>query len=184
MLDVFCLQAQIFNGPGIYTLFSLAKLMSSMVYSGDDVDDVSTCSSPLFEVVIGGAISQYISPETVHRMQQVGSSYRRRLCKIVWRLYNESLLFDDNRISLTTKARRYVELVCLFLDKAMLTEVFSLRITCKANNGIRKFPIYYSAYRELEANVIEGFIAYDASRFVSTTAINTLIGFHCIRLSE
>jgi hypothetical protein len=66
------------------------------------------------------------------------------------------------------------ELVGLFFDEAILTNLFFPRISCKVNNDIRRFPIYYATYRELEANLIEGFIACNACRFVSTTIINTV----------
>jgi hypothetical protein len=85
--------------------------------------------------------------------------------QIAWRVYQESLLFDSDRISLSTKDRWYVELVGLFLGEAMLADLFSLRITCKANSDI-------------VLRVYEEFIAYRASRFASTTIINAVIGLH------
>jgi hypothetical protein len=67
-----------------------------------------------------------------------------------------SLLIDGDCISIFSKARRYVELVCFLRDEVMLREVLALRLTCKANHEWRRFPVYYGCYRELlEAHLIE-----------------------------
>ena len=79
------------------------------------------------------------------------------------------------------KAQRYTELACLMFDLHMLVDVFSLRITCKSNSVRRRFPmnnINTDRYEELEANIIEEFIGYGSSRFVSTAVIYALISIH------
>jgi hypothetical protein len=177
IVNVFCQKSQLVNSPDMYALFSLTKLMTSMI-PNDENDDEDDDNKALFEVAIAGAFSQHIALQTVQQSTEVKYPVKRRLCKLAWRVYKESLLMDGDRIGMSIKARRYVELVCLFLDKAMLTDVFSLRITCKVNSVIKRFPICQPTYRELEANLIESFIAYDASRFVSTNIVYSISAFH------
>ena len=76
------------------------------------------------------------------------------------------------------KARRYTELVCVLFDLPMLGDVLSLRLTCKSNNERRRFPVCYVEYRELEANLIEEWVAYGSSRFVSTDVIFAVMAIH------
>jgi hypothetical protein len=90
----------------------------------DDGEDTINDSRVLFVFAIATVISEHISLETVEKMQFATFCLKQRLFKIAWQVYNESLLFDGDRISLSTKAQRYVELVCLLLDREMLTEVF------------------------------------------------------------
>ena len=91
---------------------------------------------------------------------------KRRL--IACRVYQSTLLLDRDRLSAVMKACRYTEVVCFLFDLPMLGDVLSLRLTCKSNNERRRFPVCYVEYRELEANLIEEWVAYGSSRFVST----------------
>mmetsp|Transcript_6569 Transcript_6569/g.12625 ORF Transcript_6569/g.12625 Transcript_6569/m.12625 type:complete len:82 (+) Transcript_6569:466-711(+) len=74
----------------------------------------------------------------------------------------------------------YVEVWCLLLDRVMLGELLSLRMTCKSNHeaGRRRFPVCYSYYRELEANMMEEWVAYASSRFVPTSVLHAVSRIH------
>jgi ankyrin repeat protein len=196
MLDEFREQAHAEDSADICSLFSLTKLMSSVMASGRERaaegHSSGSCSSEeasadvsalVMEAAVVSVLRDYFCFETVHTMQMLlKSTYcvRKRLCCLAWQEYNRSLEMDGERITLRVKARRYVELVCFFLDEAMLTDVYSLRRTCKANSDtIRRFPVFYSScYRELEANLIEGFLAHDACRFASTVNIRAALQVH------
>ena len=81
-------------------------------------------------------------------------------------------MLDGDRLSVGVKARRYMELVCFLFDLTMLSDVLSLRLTCQSNNERRRFPVYLpTAYYELEANLIEEWVGFGSSRFVSTAII-------------
>jgi hypothetical protein len=175
-------------------LFSLTKLMTMMMKTDDDdtsmtlatlCDDaheetVNLCGNQnLSEMHIANALyHSIITTEKRQQMQQNRYPLKSKLCQVAWRVYIASLTLDGDRITPTTKALRYVELLSLLLDKAMLTDTFALRVTCKANNEIRRFPVCYGVYRELEANLIEGFVAIEASRFVATQDIQLAIQLH------
>ena len=100
------------------------------------------------------------------------------LCKLSCVAFLNSLNFDGKRIDLTTKARRYAELVCFFLYADVMKNVFALRMTCTSNHKYRRFPLYYQDYSELEANLIEGYLGYDACRFVSTSQMCSILSLH------
>lgn len=54
----------------------------------------------------------------------------------------------------------------------MLSDVLSLRLTCKSNNERRRFPVYgEESYHELEANVVEEWLGFGSCRFVSSDVI-------------
>jgi hypothetical protein len=93
-------------------------------------------------------------------------------------VYQSTLLFDGDRLTVPAKACRYVELVCFLFDLSMLGDVLSLRMTCKSNNERRRFPVCYVAYRELEANIIEEWLGYGSCRFVSTDVIHAAMAIH------
>ena len=97
---------------------------------------------------------------------------------MAWRVYQSSLLLDGDRITLAVKARRYMELVCLLFDSAMLGDVLALRMTCKSNSERRRFPVCFVTYQELEANIIEECVAYGSSRFVSTDVLHAVLAIH------
>jgi ankyrin repeat protein len=177
MMTRLCEALKVKADTGVYGLFAMTKLMSNMM---NDDDAAAPDDREVFEIAIARGFSQSIATSTVPKRRKLCRPYplRRKLCRLAYRVYLETLLFDGERISLSIKARRYVELVCLFLDQAMLTDVCALRMTCKSNHLIRRFPIYYSTYRELEANLIEGFVGYDACRFVSTSQMYQIIAIH------
>jgi hypothetical protein len=103
---------------------------------------------------------------------------KRRLVLIAWRVYESTLLMDGDRLSAQDKASRYMELVCFMFDKTMLRDLLPLRLTCKSNNERRRFPVCYGMYRELEANLIEEWVAYGSSRFVSTNIMLAVVAIH------
>jgi hypothetical protein len=74
----------------------------------------------VFETAIARAYRQDLVKIPVEQMSQVQYSLRRRLTRLAGIVYCDSLLIDSGRISLSTKARRYAELVYFLLDEAML----------------------------------------------------------------
>jgi hypothetical protein len=89
-----------------------------------------------------------------------------------------SLLLDGDRLTVAAKAQRYTELASFLFDLDMLGDVLSLRMTCKSNNERRRFPVCHGTYRELEANIVEEWLAYGSCRFVSTDVICGAIAMH------
>jgi hypothetical protein len=170
----------IIASAGEHVSFPLTKLMSSMLpHSYDDTNDGDDdTAKTLFNSAVDVALEQTISSEITERINQVNFSLKRKLVILAYEIYSASLLVDGDRISLNTKARRYVELVCLFLDKMMLIELYQLRTTCKSNDEQRTFPVFHSPNQELEANLIEIFVAYDASRFVPSETIKLTINYY------
>lgn len=59
-----------------------------------------------------------------------------------------------------------------------MREVLALRLTCKSNHQWRRFPVVHDAEHELEVNLIERFLGYDASRFVSTQVLHGVLNMH------
>jgi cytohesin len=175
MMTRLCEALHVKADTGVYALFAMTKLMSSVMH---DEDDATADDREVLEIAIARGFNQSIATSTVPKTQDIPDyPFRRKLCRLAYRVYLETLLFDGERISLITKARRYVELVCFFLDQAMLTDVCALRMTCKSNHLIRRFPVLSYCY-ELEANLIEGFVGYDACRFVSTSQVHQIIAIH------
>jgi hypothetical protein len=121
---------------------------------------------------------QTVSNAVIEHMQKTPYVLKRRLVRIAWRVYQSTLLLDGGRVTASTKAHRYVELVCLLFDLSMLGEVAALRMTCKSNNERRRFPVCYVTYRELEANIIEEWLGYGSCRFVSTDIIHAVMAIH------
>ena len=77
---------------------------------------------------------------------------------------------------MTVVARRYAQLVSLFADQTVLTDLLALRLTCQSNNYRQRFPVTrLPVYHELEVNLVESFIASDASRLVPTGLVNSLL---------
>ena len=77
---------------------------------------------------------------------------------------------------LSAVARQYAQLVSLFADHDMLADLLALRLTCQSNNYRQRFPVTrLRAYHELEVNLVESFIATDASHLVSTGLVNSLL---------
>ena len=173
MMDLFFQNSDIPNLPVNNGLFSLAKLM---IYStGYNTCNYNSSSNPpgyipALEAAIGSALHSYSALWQVTPQELTPTDYtvKARLTRIAWRVCCDSMLIDGDRISISTKAHRYVELVCCLFNTPMLRQLISLRITCKSCNERRRFPACGEVYRELEANLIESFFGYDACRFIST----------------
>ena len=149
-------------------------------FAGDDGDDETSEEHDMFEIAIANSLQQHRPIAVIIQMQDTCYVLSRRLVRIAWRVYQASQLLDGDRITLSTKARRYMELVCFLFDLGMLGDVWALRMTCLSNNERRRFPIYCSTpfYQELEANIIEECVAYGSSRFVSTSVIYAVMAIH------
>jgi hypothetical protein len=156
-----------------FELFSLTKLMSSAEPIRDDHAALKS-----LETNIAISMRQKLSTVVIERMDTLCYVLKRRLVLIAWRVYESTLLADGERITVSVKAQRYMELVCFLYDLTMLGDVLSLRLTCKSNNERRRFPVCYVVYRKLEANLIEEWVAYGSSRFVSTDIICAVMAIH------
>jgi ankyrin repeat protein len=193
LFDDVCLSSnRNYDGPALSVakcgLFSLTKLMSSAACDDDDGDDDDDdddvdneeilIEHHVFETAIASILQQQIPIEVITPMQGINYVLKRRLVRIAWRVYQSSLLLDGDRLTVSTKAHRYMELVCFLFDITMLSGVMALRMTCKSNSERRRFPLCYVTYQELEANIIEEFIAYGSSRFVSTDIICAVMAIH------
>jgi hypothetical protein len=176
MLQLFCQRCDVQCSSEMSPLFPLVQLMCSISVAVCNHDDDD--AKAVFKTAISCELRQNVASTTVKQMSQVPYPLRRRLTRLACRIYYNSLLIDSDRISLSTKARRYVELMCFLLDEVMMRDALALRLTCRANHEWRRFPFYTDCYRELEAHLIESFIAFDASRFVSTQVINSAIEMH------
>jgi hypothetical protein len=167
-------------------LFSLTKLMCCFFLneiSGND-DDNADDVHRLLETNIAISVRHAVSSAGIEHMQAAGYVLKRRLVRVAWKVYQSTLLLDGDRLTAQAKARRYVELVCFLFDLSMLRDVVALRMTCKSNNERRRFPVYYVAYSELEANIVEEWLGYGSCRFVSTAVIHTVIAIHSHALEE
>ena len=197
MMSQFCTRVGLPNSDGIIVksdafadlkcfLFSFTKLMWSAGLDlcgdnataaaavgdddDDDDDDNDDVAHQLFETNIAVNMRHLLSPAVIVRMQEMQYVLKKRLVLISWRVYQSTLLLDGDRVSAVVKARRYTELVCFLFNLPMLT--------CKSNNERRRFPVCYVEYRELEANLIEEWVAYGSSRFVSTDIILAVMAIH------
>jgi hypothetical protein len=165
-------------------MFSLTKLMSSVLldegsHNVDGGDDVDECKL-LLETNIARSMRHLLSNAVLERVDGMRFVLKRRLVRIAWRVYQSSLLLDGDRVTESVKARRYLEVVCLLFDLSMLGDVAALRMTCKSNNERRRFPVVSRSftYQELEANLIEEWVGYGSSRFVSTDIIHAVLAIH------
>jgi hypothetical protein len=164
--------------PNNSSMLSLTKLMCCVFLDqGADRNNDGSLDA-LFEIHIAISMRQLLSNTVIERMQQTRSVPKRRLVRIAWRVYQSTLLFDGDRLTVTAKARRYVELVCFLFDSTMLRDVLALRMSCNSNNERRRFPVNYGASHELEANIIEEWLGYGSCRFVSADIIHTVMEIH------
>jgi hypothetical protein len=164
-------------------LFSLTKLMCCFFLdkisgNDDNEDDHNNDAHKLLETNVAISMPHAVSSAVVEHMQATGYMLKRRLVRIVWKVHQSTMLLDGDRLTMQTKARRYVELVCFLFDLSMLRDVVALRMTCKSNNERRRFPMNYGASHELEANIVEEWLGYGSCRFVSTDVIHTVIAIH------
>jgi hypothetical protein len=159
-------------------LLSLSKLMVSAFPGIHDGAAGATDDRRLFETNIAIRLRRELSNDVINRMQEMGYVLKRRLVRIAWRVYQSSLLLDGDRVSVETKTMRYVKMVCFLFDLTMLGDVLALRMTCKSNSERQRFPVCYLGYRELEAHLIEEFVAHASSRLVSTDVIYAVVQIH------
>jgi hypothetical protein len=154
---------------GAGCLFSWTMVVSSaLVRSGDSCGDRRAG----LEEAIASAFSRLASrPLTADLMRAAPYLTKQRTVQAALLVFRDSLRADGDRISVHTKARRFVELVCIFLDRDMLCDLLALRMTCKSNCDPRRFPVIHSD-GQLEVNLIERFVGFDASRFMSTGLIS------------
>jgi ankyrin repeat protein len=169
--------SSIIDSPERYMLSSLAMLMKYQL-------DISTfkLSAAKYEIRTTIVNTFHTNCKFFHHLDRIHAhSYplKHRYICLAANVFYTSLQLDGERINLATKIHRYVELVCLFSDKAMLTDLVALRLTCKANSVHRRFPVCHSQYQELEVNLIESFLAHDVSRFVLTSQIQVVLALLC-----
>jgi hypothetical protein len=166
------------GSPSSCSLFSLTKLLSSVVFSDGSTASHDTCK--LFETSVALSLRHLLSNEAIDHMQEAAPYVlKRRLVRVVYRVHQSTLLFDGDRLSTATKAQRYVELVCFLFDMDMMGDVLALRLTCKSNNERRRFPVWSGAsYGELEANIVEEWLGYGSCRFVPTDVIHAVMAMH------
>jgi hypothetical protein len=185
MFELFCQRCNVANCPKMYALFSLTKLMLSVQSNrdnSDDDDDENEIKQCQWEASVAHAFYEGIPHSTIEHIDHMSYDIRRRFVQIADRVYSDAQASDGvPPPSSRTRARRYVELVCLLFDEAMLRDVLALRLTCRANLEWRRFPVYSTAcYHQLETNLIESYVAYDAVRFVTAHFIQGVIGIHAL----
>ena len=112
---------------------------------------------------------------------------RQRLVRVALRVLQEGNC-GDNIVGRSTvvalsdvaKIERFVEVVCILLDEDMLRDVLALRLTCKSNCDRRRFPVVCLSrnYEELEANMVEEWVAHSCSRLLSTSVVHKVLKIH------
>jgi len=170
-------------------LLSLTKLLTSVVLeaarhlvnngekAGDTGED-GRFATGIPEAELTSVLRNVLSDRALQTIQPLPYLLKRRLARIAWRVVREGAeALDGDRVTAETMARRYVEVYCLFHSPTMMRELLSLRMTCKSNHeaGRRRFPISRPNYLELEANMMEEWVAYSSSRFVSTEVLHTVL---------
>jgi hypothetical protein len=162
------------GSPSSCSLFSLTKLLSSVVFPDDNTASHDACQ--FLETNVALSLRHLLSNEAIEHMQKATPYVlKRRLVRVAYRVYQSTLLLDGDRVSAAAQARRYVELVCFLFDLDMLGDVLALRMTCKSNNERRRFPVCYVAYGELEANIVEEWLGYGSCRLVPTDVIRAVM---------
>jgi hypothetical protein len=166
------------------TSFSWIMILSSALHnpSGDEISVVASKSvdndfvnkvedthTTCFEKAMALSL-QCMSDSVIDMLSNTTYTKKRGAARVAAHVYRDTLLVDGSRIDINKKAKRFVELACFFLNEDMQNDVAALRLTCKANNDVRRFPVV-ATDGQLEANLIESFIAYDSTRFVETSLI-------------
>jgi hypothetical protein len=106
---LFCASCEASNCPETQALFSLTKLMTSVLHSGHhDNEDTKA----FIETAIASSFLRHLTNANVLQMHDIRYPLKRRLTRLASRVYHDSLLFDGDRISQSTKARRYAN-VCM-----------------------------------------------------------------------
>jgi hypothetical protein len=171
------------------TSFSWIMILSSAlhkrIYSNPSGDEISVVASEsvdnefvnkvedthttCFEKAMALSL-ECMSDSVIDMLSNTTYTKKRGAARVAAHVYHDTLLVDGSRIDINKKAKRFVELACFFLNEDMQNDVVALRLTCKANNDVRRFPVV-ATDGQLEANLIESFIAYDSTRFVETSLI-------------
>lgn len=169
ILEDFCERTSLPSDAEVFSLFSLTKLMLSVIAESNCLIDDDAML--LIETAVGIKFKSWLGVDQT-RMMCVQFSYpwMRRICNMAWQICEDSWSFiGGSRVTIGERASRYVEIVSLFFNRPMLDELCCLRLTCKANSELRRFPFKTSVLEgQLEANMVEQFIAYDSCRFIST----------------
>jgi hypothetical protein len=193
MFHAFCQSCFASNCPVMYQIFSLTKLMIHVQPTDTDVSKFEAVAdfSAIWEISIASALQQVLRTKGTgttccHFIHAVPYDIRRKLIHVAESIFSGSLSPSTTAASATcdaptptSKARRYVHLACLIFDEAMLQDVLALRMSCRANLESRRFPVYCTPqYQELQPHLIESYIAYSASRFMSRGCIQGVINIH------
>jgi hypothetical protein len=163
--------------------FSLTKLMNAVVIKDCRVHDPVPTEVPT-EFTIAVSVRHAARNGNIDNFERMQSMYyarRRRLVRVAFSVYKSMQQQDSHFLDDKAKARSYTDLVCFFLDSSALNDVYVLRLTCKSNNERRRFPVNFSVYKELEANIIEEWLGYGSdccSRFASTEVIAAALAIH------
>ena len=155
--------------------FSVTKLIVCCSLFKNVVDN-NLCDLTETDIAIG--IAHFSHGNVFERIQVADYILKTKIVRMAWKIYISTIELDGGRLKTWTKTQRYLEIFCFLFDIDMLRSVLSLRMTCKSNNYRSRFPVFYKSYRELEAYIIEEWIAYSSSRFVSTGTIVACLGMH------
>lgn len=125
------------------------------------------------------ALQEQVS-ESVPKKMHNKNNYllKRRLVWIAWRhrIYQSTLMLEGDRIAwLWLLKLGGLWSWCVVI---VLGELVALRMTCKSNSERRRFPLYGvddQRYEELEANIVEEFLGFASSRFMSTNVLVTVL---------
>lgn len=140
-----------------------------------------------------------LSGNPVSVILQANYPLRRRISRCAWKLYychylrsarnnfdvndiddNDSRIIDiicEGEIAVKS-AQQYAELMSLLVDSTMLTDLLSLRLSCKTNNYRQRFPVTcLNTYHELEERLVETFVTYGSSHLVPTGLVNTILKY-------
>jgi ankyrin repeat protein len=180
----FCQILNIPSSPESCELFSLTKLLCAIfsfcASDNESLNDANLVVEADRATVFIGQTFIDIFPDIIGTGLISIFSFpflkRRKIVLFACRYLMMSLQVDGNRMTGTSKVRRYVELVCLCLNDEMLRDLLALRLTDKASYELRRFTI--DGDRQLEVGLIEEFVAFSSSRFLSTDAIHRALKMH------
>jgi hypothetical protein len=129
--------------------------------------------------------------KTLERVLDSSFLLRRKIVRVAWKILELSMdapsgatrsgyTVQGCRIKLSADGMvsRFSELVCFLLNEDMLREVLALRLTCKSNSERFRFPVNHSRYEELEPSLVEEWLSYGSSHFVSTSVIFAVLALH------
>lgn len=128
--------------------------------------------------------------KTLERVLDTSYLLRRKIVRIAWKILELSMDAPSGatsgytvhgcriKLSADRKVSRLTGLVCFLLNEDMLREVLALRFTCKSNSERFRFPVNHSRYEELEPSLVEEWLSYGSSHFVSTSVIFAVLALH------